>query len=86
MSKIVFLKLDINPIKLLQKGYLIAKLYDAKSPVDYVFVNKDWKNPIISYNNNAIFIKENEYYFKISSNHKLYFYLMEMLSINELSK
>lgn len=90
MSKIIFLNLDVRPIQLLQKGYEIAKLYDPKDPVDYVFVNKKWFLPVISYNDNSIFIRDKylnpelvykDYYLKIPSTHKLYSYLKEMLSI-----
>lgn len=80
MSKIIFLGIDVKPIQLLQKGYKVAKLYDPKDPINYVFVNKKWFNPIISYNNSSIFIRDRcDYYLKIPSTHKLYSYLMEML-------
>lgn len=92
MSKIIFLGVDVKPIQLLQRGYEIAKLYDPKDPIDYVFFKKKWFNPIISYNNNVIFIRDRylgqdfetiykDYYLKIPSTHKLYSYLKEMLSI-----
>lgn len=92
MSKIIFLGIDVKPIELLQRGYAAAKLYDSKDPIDYVFFKKKWYHPIISYNDNAIFIKDNpeltfkDYYLKIPSTHKLYSYLKEMLSIDELPK
>lgn len=88
MSKIIFLNIDIKPIRLIQKGYTITKLYDAKDPIDYVFVNKKWQYPLISYNDNAIFIRDRyfnpeltykDYYLKIPSTHRLYSYLKEML-------
>lgn len=90
MSKIIFLGIDVKPIELLQRGYAAAKLYDPKDPIDYVFFKKKWCHPIISYNNSAIFIRDNpeltfkDYYLKIPSTHKLYSYLKEMLSIDEL--
>lgn len=90
MSKIIFLGIDVKPIALLQRGYAAAKLYDPKDPIDYVFFKKKWCHPIISYNDNAIFIRDNpeltfkDYYLKIPSTHKLYSYLKEMLSIDEL--
>lgn len=95
MSKIIFLEIDVKPIALLQRGYAAAKLYDPKDSIDYVFFKKKWCHPIISYNSNAIFIRDRyfnpeltfkDYYLKIPSTHKLYSYLKEMLSIDELPK
>lgn len=87
MSKIICLGIDVKPIQLLQRGYEIAQLYDlkVKDPIDYVFIHKIWKCPIISYNDNAIFIQERDSnniikdYLKVPSTHKLYSYLKEML-------
>lgn len=95
MSKIIFLGIDVKPIALLQRGYAAAKLYDPKDSIDYVFFKKKWCHPIISYNDNAIFVRDGyfnpeltfkDYYLKIPSTHKLYSYLKEMLSIDELPK
>lgn len=88
MSKTIYLRSQITPMKLLQKGYVFSKLYNPKNPTDYVFVNRKWKEQSIHYNKNAIFIKDYDYYIKIQKerNPNLYSYLKEMLSIDELPK
>ena len=77
-----------SEIILLQKGYVFSKLYNPKNPIDYVFVNRKWKKQVITYNKNAIFIADYDYYIKIQKEHNpnLYSYLKEMLSIDELPK
>lgn len=88
MSKAIYLRSKITPIKLLQKEYIFSKLYNPKNPTDYVFVNRKWKEQVITYNKNAIFIADYDYYLKIQKerNPNLYSYLKEMLSIDELPK
>ena len=88
MSKAIYLRLDTNPMELLQKGYIFSKHYNPKNSTEYVFINRKWKEEIISYNKNAIFIRDYGYYLKIQKEHNpnLYSYLKEMLSIDELPK